>query len=242
MLRYRPGERWPLLVAAVRDEFADRGFDPPAAHWTGAYAGLVGGRDRVAGGTWLAVDPTAGAFAALLNGVYAPPPPTVRHSRGDLPLRALRGDLPDPADLPGYDRFHLVHGSSAGVRVWSWDTMALTRRVLGPGDHIVVNHGPDAPDDPLVPWFAPLLAGCATPEPRPGPPAAEAWGGWTDLLRGGGLAEDDPRALLVRRPVGERVFASTSAALISLGGPSPRFDFTLDPRDPAGWRQVPLAP
>lgn len=241
MLRYAPGTRWPLLVAAVRDEFTDRAWDPPAAHWPGRHAGLVGGRDRTAGGTWLAVDPAAGAVAALLNGVYAPPPPTLKHSRGALPLAALRGSVPPPeAELPGYDRFHLVRGSADGVDVWSWDTTDLEHRRLSPGDHIVVNHGIDTPEDPLVPHFAPLLAACATPDPRPGVDTVTAWGDWVRLLLGDGLAPDDPRALLVARPYGDRVFGSTSASLVAVGRAGCRFDFTADPRRPGDWYEVPL--
>lgn len=241
MLRFAPGDRWPLLAAAVRDEFTDRAWDPPAAHWPGRDAGLVGGRDRTAGGTWLAVDPATGALAALLNGVYAPPPPGLKYSRGGLPLAALRDRFPPPpGELAGYDRFHLVRGSAGGVEVWSWDTAELAHRRLEPGDHIVVNHGVDTPDDPLVPYFAPLLAGCATPDPRPGVDTVTAWGDWVDLLRGGDLAPDDPRALLVSRPFGDRVFGSTSASLVAVGPAGVRFDFTADPRRPDGWYQVPL--
>ena len=54
----RAGEL-PILLGAVRDEFVERPWDPPARHWDGAWAELIGGRDQQAGGTWLAVDPRA---------------------------------------------------------------------------------------------------------------------------------------------------------------------------------------
>ena len=50
-----------------------------------------GGRDRVAGGTWLAVDP-AGRVGAVTNrhpGGRPPERDPARHSRGKLPLEAL---------------------------------------------------------------------------------------------------------------------------------------------------------
>ena len=59
LLRLTPGGVHPVLLGAVRDEFVERSWDPPARHWDGAAAHLVGGRDLVAGGTWLAVDPAA---------------------------------------------------------------------------------------------------------------------------------------------------------------------------------------
>src|SRR3982751_1166642 len=104
LLRFAPGTSRPLVFGAVRDEFVDRAWDPPAAHWGGR---VLGGRDRTAGGTWLAVDPDRPAVAAVLNGRRLPPPTDgVRPSRGGLPLGALRGGAPPEPD--GYDGFHLV--------------------------------------------------------------------------------------------------------------------------------------
>jgi uncharacterized protein with NRDE domain len=51
ILLLRPGTRWPVLVAANRDEMLDRIWAPPAAHWPDQ-PGIVGGLDRLAGGTW----------------------------------------------------------------------------------------------------------------------------------------------------------------------------------------------
>ncbi|HZD97636.1 MAG TPA: NRDE family protein, partial [Micromonosporaceae bacterium] len=65
LLRRSPGARWPILLAAVRDEFTGRAWDPPAAHWP-EEPSIFGGRDRLAGGTWLAVDRDRPAVAALL--------------------------------------------------------------------------------------------------------------------------------------------------------------------------------
>ena len=82
--------------------------------------------------------------------------------------------------------------------MWSWDGATLTTASLEPGDHVLVNEGVDADSDPLVPHFRPLLAAARSPDPTPGRPTAQAWGDWLELLRGDGLAPDDPRALLVR--------------------------------------------
>jgi uncharacterized protein with NRDE domain len=136
LLRFAPGDPWPLRLGAVRDEFADRAWDPPAAHWGDR---LLGGRDRVAGGTWLAVDPDRPAVAAVLNGPRLPVPDDgVRPSRGGLPLAALRGGY---AHDDRYDGYHLVLGTTTGVTVWSWDGDELVIRELPPGDHLIVNQG-----------------------------------------------------------------------------------------------------
>jgi hypothetical protein len=234
LLRFQPGSAWPLLIAAVRDEFLERPWDPPAAHWP-AHPSIVGGRDRTAGGTWLAVDTaTSGgrspALAAILNGVRLPPPASgTRPSRGGLPLAALAGDLPSSFD--GYDGFHLLHAGPARVLVVSWDGATEVRRELPPGDHILVNEGVDAAEDPLVPHFAPLFA--ALPDPSlDGATTEAAWTDWVRLLRGDGLATDDPRALLIRVEHEGRIYGSGSLALIGIGHDRVRYDFTPTPLSP----------
>lgn len=241
LLRFVPGARWPVLLGAVRDEFADRPWDPPGPHWEDPWAHLLGGRDRTAGGTWLAVDPTPQrpAVAALLNGVRRPPTDTgTRPTRGTLALDVLTsGRIPGDDALPGYDGFHLVLATLDGVEVWSWDGATLDHRSLEPGDHIIVNLGVDTDEDPLVPHFAPLLA--ALPDPLLTPtPTGSAWEPWTDLLAGDGLDPADPRALLVRREVDGRTYASTSATLVGLSADGVRYDFNGDPTDAAAWAEV----
>lgn len=247
LLRFAPGEAWPLLLAAVRDEFVDRAWDPPGDHWGD---GLWGGRDRTAGGTWLAVDPggEAPGVAAVLNGVRLPPPADgVRPTRGTLPLDALRGHAPWGGD---HDGFHLLAGSPQTVRLWSWDGTDLLERSLPPGDHIVVNRGIGLTDEPVVAHFLPLLRSAAGPTagptagPRTGAAAADAlstvdfWADWARLLGGDGLDPTDPRALLVRRTFGGKTYGSTSASLVAVGPGRVRYDFSGSPTDPAGWRRI----
>jgi hypothetical protein len=255
LLRFAPGTAWPLLLGAVRDEFADRAWDPPARHWDG---GLIGGRDRVAGGTWLAVDPAAPAMAALLNGPPLPVPPDgFRPSRGDLPLSALTRwpdadpPLPAGAELARYNGFHLLRAATDRVDVWSWDGADMTHRSLDPGDHVIVNAGVDV-DTPLVGRLRERMTGLGTPDPRPGRSTpdpgsrrstGDAWDGWVDLLGGDGIDPGDPRALLVWREHQGRVYRSGSACLVALGGDGTRFDFTaIDFTGPAAagasWYEV----
>src|SRR5260370_37086586 len=88
ILSIQPGA--PVLLAGVRDELADRAWEPPGRHWPD-YPGLVGGRDLLAGGTWLALAPEASRVACVLNG---------RGRMADAPARRSRGELalPDAAE------------------------------------------------------------------------------------------------------------------------------------------------
>jgi uncharacterized protein with NRDE domain len=208
LLRFTPGGPVPVLLGAVRDEFVERAWDLPAAHWGGH---LLGGRDRTAGGTWLAVDLDRPAVAAVLNG-FPRAPSTVdnaRPSRGGLPLAVLRGE-----QLPGpdrYDGFHLVLATLTESRVWSWDGNALVSRQLEPGDHIIVNEGIDPADHPLAGKL----------------PDAEQW----QRLLGDGV-------VLVDGTHAGRRYGSTSTSLLRLTPTSVRYQFNPWPRDPSGWYDV----
>lgn len=239
LLRLRPAGEWPVLLAAVRDEFVDRAWDWPAHHWDGPWSGYVGGRDRTAGGTWLAVDPDGRQVAALLNGpTLGPPTHGVRPTRGTLALQALADGGP-PADLDGYDRFHLLLATLTGAELWSWDGAALDHQKLPEGDHIIVNLGLDADDDPLVPHFMPLLEALPDPLLLPGTSPVEAWEPWTDLLQGDGLEPTDPRALIVAVEHEGRAYGSTSAALVGLSHAGARYDLSAAvPGRAAEWSTV----
>jgi uncharacterized protein with NRDE domain len=121
-----------LTLAANRDEFRDRVADDPFELTTGVFAG----RDRMAGGTWLAV--SRRGVAALTNvrtGARDPRAP----SRGALPLAALAGTL--PPDLSLYNPFNLVVIDERGARVLTHaDRGAGTfTTMLEPGLHVVDN-------------------------------------------------------------------------------------------------------
>jgi uncharacterized protein with NRDE domain len=231
---YDPGARVPVLLAGVRDELVDRAWLAPARHWP-HHPGLIGGRDRLAGGTWLAVDPGARRVACVLNGVGRPAAEERRRSRGELPLiLAETGAL--ELDLAPYDPFHLVGAEPSAVRLWSWDGERLSARKLEPGLHMVVNSGLAEPgtrggDDHMsarVAHFRPLFE--AAHQDR------ETWLG---LLDGDGLDPSDDRALIVRRELdGGRVWGTTSISLVALGPHDVGYDFTGHPGDRAAWRPV----
>lgn len=256
----QPDARCPLLVVAVRDEMLDREWRPPAHHWPG-HPNLVGGLDLLAGGTWLAVDPTGVRVGCVLNGRGTPAPEATRRSRGDLPLRAAAEGTLSGVDPTPYDPFHLIlagGGAAAGDgEVLSWDGRAEHRFPLPVGTHFFDNQGywrPGRPATPRAARFGPAFA-AGRPDPAaagPGAPVEEAWRPWSELLRHGLLPPDDPRALLVRHrlPAGpddrshgrpDRVAGSSSITLLATGadlGPAGlRYDFTAHPERPS-WHRV----
>ncbi|MFD1831182.1 NRDE family protein [Streptomyces desertarenae] len=239
--RLRHGERSPLLLGAVRDEFTDRAWKPPGRHWDAPHHGLVGGLDLAAGGTWLALDPNGPQVAVLVNGAEAaaPAPPGTRASRGLCPLRALTGTLPPRMpDLLAMGGFHLLVCGPADACLWSWNRRELTHRKVPPGDHVLTFHGLDDKGHDRAVGVLRALNDAPDIDPRPGAPPETAWKGWMELLGRGVPAERDPRSPLVDRTVSGRAHRSVSASLIALSTRHVRFDFTADPWNNEGWYEI----
>lgn len=168
----------PVIFAANRDEVLARPTDPPLLltndppRW--------GGRDRVAGGTWLAVDPS-GRIGAVTNRHPGGLPPErdpgrdrARQSRGALPLEVLRAD--DDAAMAwaealgptAYNPVNVIYASSTAAFVTSMDD-GIGRRTtrLLPGVHVLTEQDVDDPDDPKTQYIREratrMLDAAATP-------------------------------------------------------------------------------
>ncbi|MDH6132105.1 hypothetical protein P3T37_001490 [Kitasatospora sp. MAA4] len=244
-----PHSATPVLLLAARDGDTARGWLPPGRHWP-ERPGVVGGRDLLAGGTWLAVgsvDESPWRMACLLNAVGPAAPAEVHRSRGELPLLALGEEGIGGLDLAHYDPFHLIRARPAEVQLLSWNGGELRTRLLGPGLHVVANDGLDGQADSLGPGddvpvtaaraalLRPRLTADARPEPAPGAaPTALAWGGWL------GIADDE--AVFVHRPqFSEGLWwGTTSLSLVALGRTAIRYDFNPRPGDRSSWYQVDL--
>jgi hypothetical protein len=213
-----------MLLACVRDEMLDRGWLPPGRYWP--ELPLVGGRDELTGGTWLAVHPAIPRVACVLNGEGQHAPQPFRKSRGELPLLAGAGGWPalDGLDPAAYDPFHLVVADIASASVLSWDGVRETRTGLDAGTHLITGRGL-ARQDPEALRFAGKFAAvrpAADPSAEPG----DAWGDWIVLVGGGGLPDTDPQAIRVRRELpGGRMYGTSSVSYVAFGPAGMRYDF-----------------
>lgn len=115
VLSYKAHDRYPLIIAANRDEFYERP-SAPVSLWEDA-VGVIGGRDLQRNGTWLGVKKT-GSIAMLTN--YRERPPFGRNapSRGWLVRDFLVGDEePESyiekikAEKDKYNGFSLILGN-----------------------------------------------------------------------------------------------------------------------------------
>ena len=152
-----------VLLAGIRDEFASRAWQPPGRYWPDR-PGVIGGRDLLAGGTWLAVAPGPRRTACVLNGRGRMADPASRRSRGVLPLGVAADGKLAVTDLAAFDPFRLLVAEPGRAVLWSWDGGQFTERELAPGLHMVVNSGL-ASDL----WPVPAGGGYAEAAPDSGP-------------------------------------------------------------------------
>jgi len=131
--------QYPFVLAANRDEFHDR--PTAAARWWLDETGILGGRDELAGGTWLGVN-RKGRLAAVTN-VHVPGTTKGPKSRGSLVSRFLASEgsaagyaREIESTRGGYSPFNLLLYADDGVLLIDHSGQSAT---LGAGYHAVSN-------------------------------------------------------------------------------------------------------
>ena len=146
-LAFKTDPRYPLVLAANRDEFYARPT-APARFWEDAPQ-VLAGRDLKAGGTWMGIT-TRGKIAAVTN--YRDPASHKDHapSRGELVSSYLRGNAEPEEFLDSlarnasrYNGFNLILGT-AGTLYW-YSNRGRGVGLLAPGIHGLSNHLLDTP-------------------------------------------------------------------------------------------------
>jgi len=178
-------------LLAVRDEDPLRAWDSLGTWWPEDYPGVIGIRDRRAGGAWLAANPAGRRLAVLLNRADVRDL-TDGHavSRGSLALDSVLDRSPvAPLQMHG---FNLLEVGPEGARVLSWDGVELRETPIVPGTHMIAH---DDLDDATTPRIAAWL-----PEFRSLGPTADSadWTTeWTALLAASTeLPPEDDRAII----------------------------------------------
>lgn len=187
---YRPGHAWPLVLAANRDEMADRPWRPPARHWPDRPK-VVAGLDQLAGGTWLGLN-DFGVAAGVLNRRNSLGPQPGMRSRGELPLEAL-----DHADARAaaaalvhieprsYRAFNLVIADARAafwLRASGGDAddgapPSVEAFPLPPGLSMITAYDRDDPASPRIRFHRPRFEAAPAPDLEAGD-----WSSWQQLL------------------------------------------------------------
>ncbi len=191
VLLIRPEHRWPLMLAGNRDERLDRPWDPPAAWWP-ERPGVVAGRDRSGGGTWMGVNRHR-VVAAVLNRRGSLGPAPGKRSRGELPLLALEHASAEAAahaiaalDAAQWRSFNMVVADATGAACFLRGLGAGRPDLipLAAGLHMITSRDPDDQTSERVARHLPRFR--AAP-----PPDADDWSAWRAILtdRSGSAAE-----------------------------------------------------
>lgn len=215
ILLRRPGHAWPLLLAANRDEKLDRGWDAPARHWPDR-PGVVGGRDRTGGGTWMAL--RGGVVAAVLNRPGSLGPAPGKRSRGELPLMALEAGTAAEAaaritalDAGAWRPFNMVVADADNAVFLRGLGQGRPQALdLPAGISMVTAHDPNDLASPRIARHLPRFH--AAPPPDPG---RDAWAGWEALLADRGFGAEGIGGALNVPPV--EGFGTVCASLVALG-------------------------
>ncbi|MFD5214348.1 NRDE family protein [Microbacterium sp. NPDC058345] len=189
-------------LLAVRDEDPQRAWDDLGEWWPDRYPGVVGIRDRRAGGAWLALDPARGRLAVLLNRADVLDLPE-QHvlSRGSLALESVAGRAPDGGPLPMHG-FNLLEVTLQGSRVLSWDGTALRETAVPDGVHMIAHDDLDDPRTARIETWLPRFAGIERElAAREGASGGEGDADWADrwvalLAESAALSADDDRAII----------------------------------------------
>jgi len=147
LFAFRHHPRYPLVVAANRDEFHERPTAP--ASWWDTTPPILAGRDLRCGGTWFGVS-REGKFAAVVN--YRDPDArrTEAPSRGMLVTDFLLGRAPCEVFLDNlrtkgnlYSGFSLLFGDTE--HLFCHSNQGETPALVQPGIHGLSNHLLDTP-------------------------------------------------------------------------------------------------
>jgi uncharacterized protein with NRDE domain len=177
----RPTHPWPVFLVANRDERLDRPWDLPAAWWP-EHPDIIGGRDRLAGGTWMGMN-RHGVVAAVLNRQGSLGPAPGKRSRGDLPLIALAERSATAAaraiealDAGQWRGFNLVLADAKdAVFVRGAGSGRPQSHLLPPGVSMVTAHDPNDLDSPRVARHLHRFVDAPSPTP-------DDWSAWQAIL------------------------------------------------------------
>jgi uncharacterized protein with NRDE domain len=224
-----------VLIGANRDEMLDRAWDPPAQYWPDL-PGVVAGRDRTAGGTWLGMNTLGfnrhGMVAAVLNRTGTLGPAPGKSSRGELPLLALKQASLEAAakkilalDAGNYRSFNFVLAdASGGLFFRGLEAGAPLMQRLGAGTWMITS---GEANDTALPRTARHLPKFTTAP-------AEAWPAL--------LADNTPPEASALNIPPHDGFGTVSSALITLSkSAAPIWLFAAGPPHLAAFQRIPLA-
>ena len=242
----RPDHDWPVIIAANRDEMADRPWRLPGRHW-GDRPDVVAGMDELSGGSWLGINDN-GVIAGVLNRPHSLGPQAGKRTRGELVLEMLdHADAAEAAaaiaDLDGssYRGFNLfIADNRDAFWVRSTGEGIVDIAPIPDGVSMLTAHDLNDVSGPRTGRHLPRFRAAPAPEPD----QTDSWFAWAALLAS---RDSDPdagpgSAMLVGSDTGFGTVSSSLMALPAIGraGIKPQWLFNSAPRDKAKFAAIPL--
>jgi uncharacterized protein with NRDE domain len=215
ILRRPDHPRWPLLLAANRDELGTRQTLAPARHWP-YRPDVVAGLDLEAGGSWLGIN-DYGVVAAVLNRHGTLGPAAGKRSRGELVLEALDHADADAAaaalahlDPQSYRPFNLLVADATEAFWIRHAGDGMVRSVaLDEGVAMLASRELNDAESPRIRRYLPLFRAAEAPVPETGD-----WSSWQLLLASGASETGDPRDAMCIRT--DTAYGTVSSSLVAL--------------------------
>lgn len=236
--RFAPGERLPVQVLALRDELATRAFDLPSWWWP-EQPDVIGGRDRVAGGSWCVTAVPDGVTAVVLNRPEKRDAAPGAASRGVLPLLAARHHQawPNHVELDGMAGFNLVLAMPDALMWWWFDGSNLRHAELPPGTYKFTPRGLADDMDPR------LASGFARVDVLADGTTEALWPEWLDVVRTT-VPSADPAGFIVRIPIstesGDNSYETVFGQFLATRPGRLRLDYLTAPADGTDREWTPL--
>lgn len=219
VIRFEPDTDWPIIIAANRDERADRPCLPPARHWPDRPE-VRAGLDETAGGTWLGINDD-GLLAAILNRPGTLGPQEGKRSRGELPLEALdqvEAQVATDALLDlnpqAYRAFNMVIADRREAYwLYSDGDRKIVAEPIPEGISMITAHNRNDETSPRIRTFLPRFEAAKPPNPD-----NNDWEAWIALLSNRTHSVDTgPRGAM--SVVTDGPFGTVSSSLIALPSP-----------------------
>lgn len=206
----------PLVLAANRDESVGRPSLPPRQ--LREEPTMWGGQDQLAGGTWLAVDPT-GRLCAVTNrhpGGRFPERDESRSSRGIIPTNVLAGGNDESArqvlaslSAQDYNPVNVLYLSrSSAIWVGIDDEAGVRSAELTPGVHVLTEQDPDDAASAKTVGLRKQFQAAVEAT------SAKTMDRWRDLLASHDRITDEPQSAAC---IHEELFGTVSSSLVRFG-------------------------
>ena len=220
----RPGDAWPVLIAANRDEMQSRPWKAPGRHGPDRPETLAG-LDELSGGSWLGVN-DHGLVAGILNRRGSLGPAAGKRSRGEVVLEALEHAEAEAAakalgELEGssYRSFNMLVADpekAFWIRNEDRDDGEIDVFEVPEGLSVFTAYDVNDPDSARVRRALPRFRIAAPPDPDSGD-----WSAWERLLADRTRGESSDYGSAINLDNGEG-FATVSSSLIALPANSGR--------------------